>query len=167
LKAKDVYGSFLSLKVGLFSICSLGYSRTETIIIEATKWPFIPAPIGVIGEILGRGYRSTCRKRVRMWLCPPQIPHDLTPARPRAAAVGSWRLTAWAPARYSRLVTLTSFVFFMWEMWREQSVSLNTKRWRCRSRSKAPGISKLATYRLYQCLDYILSMTGWLMTIAQ
>jgi hypothetical protein len=32
-------------------------------------------------------------------LCPPQIPHDLTRARTRAAAVGSRRLTAWAMAR--------------------------------------------------------------------
>jgi hypothetical protein len=32
-------------------------------------------------------------------LCPPQIPHDLTRARTRAAAVGSQGLTAWAMAR--------------------------------------------------------------------
>jgi hypothetical protein len=32
-------------------------------------------------------------------LCPPQIPHDLTWARTRAAAVGSRRLTAWIMAR--------------------------------------------------------------------
>jgi hypothetical protein len=32
-------------------------------------------------------------------LCPPQIPHDLTWDRTRAAAVGSQRLTAWAMAR--------------------------------------------------------------------
>jgi hypothetical protein len=32
-------------------------------------------------------------------LCPPQIPHDQTRARTRAAAVGSQRLTAWAMAR--------------------------------------------------------------------
>jgi hypothetical protein len=32
-------------------------------------------------------------------LCPPQIPHNQTRARTRAAAVGSQRLTAWAMAR--------------------------------------------------------------------
>jgi hypothetical protein len=32
-------------------------------------------------------------------LCPPQIPHDLTWARTRAAAVGSQQLAAWAMAQ--------------------------------------------------------------------
>jgi hypothetical protein len=47
----------------------------------------------------GRGNRSTRRKPAPMPLCPPQIPHDLTWDRTRAAAVGSQRLTAWAMAR--------------------------------------------------------------------
>jgi hypothetical protein len=38
-------------------------------------------------------------KPAPMPLCPPQIPHDLTWARTRAAAVGNRRLTAWAMAR--------------------------------------------------------------------
>jgi hypothetical protein len=50
------------------------------------------------GKRIGRGNRSTRRKPAPVPLCPPQIPHDLTWARTRAAAVGSRRLTAWAMA---------------------------------------------------------------------
>jgi hypothetical protein len=53
---------------------------------------------GVVG---GRGNRSTGRKPAPVPPCPPQIPHDLTWDRTRAAAVGSQRLTAWAMARPS------------------------------------------------------------------
>jgi hypothetical protein len=42
---------------------------------------------------IGRGNRSTLGKPAPAPLCPPQIPHDLTRARTRAAAVGSRRLT--------------------------------------------------------------------------
>jgi hypothetical protein len=51
------------------------------------------------GMLIGRANRSTRRKPVSVLLCPPQIPHDLSLARTRAAAVGSRRLTAWAVAR--------------------------------------------------------------------
>jgi hypothetical protein len=50
---------------------------------------------GAIGGMkIGRGNRSTRRKLAPAPLCPPQIPHDTTRARTRAAAVGSQRLTA-------------------------------------------------------------------------
>jgi hypothetical protein len=50
---------------------------------------------GAIGGMkIGRGNRSTRRKPAPAPLCPPQIPHDQTRARTRAAAVGSQRLTA-------------------------------------------------------------------------
>jgi hypothetical protein len=50
---------------------------------------------GVVGGMrIGRGNRSTRRKLTPVPLCPPQIPHDLTWARTRAAAVGSPQLTA-------------------------------------------------------------------------
>jgi hypothetical protein len=50
---------------------------------------------GEIGGIkIGRGNRSAQRKPAPAPLCPPQIPHDQTRARTRAAAVGSQRLTA-------------------------------------------------------------------------
>jgi hypothetical protein len=53
---------------------------------------------GDCGEIggmkIGRGNQSTRRKPALAPLYPPQIPHDQTRARTRAAAVGSQRLTA-------------------------------------------------------------------------
>jgi hypothetical protein len=51
------------------------------------------------GMRIGRGNWSTRRKPASVSLCPPQIPHDLTRAPTRAAAVGSRRLTSWAMAR--------------------------------------------------------------------
>jgi hypothetical protein len=43
---------------------------------------------GAVGEMrIGKGNRSTRRKPVSVPLCPPQIPHDLTWYRTRAAAV--------------------------------------------------------------------------------
>jgi hypothetical protein len=63
---------------------------------------------GDCGEIggmkIGRGNRSTRRNPAPAPLCPPQIPHDQTRARTRAAAVGSQRLTSWAMARPSQKV---------------------------------------------------------------
>jgi hypothetical protein len=49
---------------------------------------------GAIDGMIGRGNRSTPRKTAPVPLFPPQIPHDLTQARTRTAAVGSRRLTA-------------------------------------------------------------------------
>jgi hypothetical protein len=43
---------------------------------------------------IGRETRSTRRKPATVPLRPPQISHELTRARTRAAAVGSRRLTA-------------------------------------------------------------------------
>jgi hypothetical protein len=55
---------------------------------------------GAVGGMrIGRGSRSTRRKPAPVPLCPPKIPHGLTRAPTRAAAVGSRRLTAWAMAR--------------------------------------------------------------------
>jgi hypothetical protein len=50
---------------------------------------------GAVGGMrIGRGNRCTRRKPAPVPLCPPQIPHDLTWDRTRAAAAGSRRLTA-------------------------------------------------------------------------
>jgi hypothetical protein len=49
---------------------------------------------GAVGGMIGRGNRSTRRKPAPVPLPPPQISHDLTWDRTRAAAVGSQRLTA-------------------------------------------------------------------------
>jgi hypothetical protein len=75
---------------------------------SATNWPIVPAPddednkCGAVGGmIIGRGNRSTRRKPARVPLCPPQIPHDLTWARTRAAAVGS-RPSRWLHVRHCK-----------------------------------------------------------------
>jgi hypothetical protein len=47
---------------------------------------------------IGRGNGSTRRKPAPVPLCQPQIPHDLTWAWTRAAAMGTRRLTAWDTA---------------------------------------------------------------------
>jgi hypothetical protein len=47
---------------------------------------------GAVGGMIGKGNRSTRRKPAPMLLCAPQIPHDTTWARTRAAAVGSFLL---------------------------------------------------------------------------
>jgi hypothetical protein len=62
-------------------------------------WPIVLAPVDCEDEEfggikIGRGNRSTRRKRAPAPLCPPQIPLDQTQARTRAAAVGSQLLTA-------------------------------------------------------------------------
>jgi hypothetical protein len=50
---------------------------------------------GAIGGMrIGRGNLSARRKPAPVTLRPTQVPHDLTGARTRAAAVGSWRLIA-------------------------------------------------------------------------
>jgi hypothetical protein len=56
----------------------------------------IDGECGVVsGMRIGRGNQSTQRKPAQVPRCPPQILHDLTWARTRAASVGSRRLTAW------------------------------------------------------------------------
>jgi hypothetical protein len=50
---------------------------------------------GAIGGMkIGRGNQNTRREPAPPPLCEPQILHDQTPARTRAAVVGSQRLTA-------------------------------------------------------------------------
>jgi hypothetical protein len=44
------------------------------------------------GMRIGRGNQSTRRISAPVPLCPPEIPHDLTWVRTRAAAVRTWRL---------------------------------------------------------------------------
>jgi hypothetical protein len=74
---------------------------------------------GAIGGMkIGRGNRSIRRKPAAMTLCPPQIPHDLTWDRIRAAAVRNRRLTAWARAKPIITVYLrTVKIHFMYEFW--------------------------------------------------
>jgi hypothetical protein len=58
------------------------------------------------GKRIDRGNLSTWRKPAPVPLRPPQISHDLTRARTRAAAMGSLRLPAWAMALSFSPVTL-------------------------------------------------------------
>jgi hypothetical protein len=63
----------------------------------ATNRPIVPAPgdydDGEIGEMIGKGNRSTRRKPAPVPLCPPQTPYAAR-TRTRAAAMGSQRLAA-------------------------------------------------------------------------
>jgi hypothetical protein len=63
----------------------------------ATNRPSVPAPgdydDGAIGEIIGRGNRSTRGKPAPVSLCPPQIP-PASQTQTRVTGVGSQRLTA-------------------------------------------------------------------------
>jgi hypothetical protein len=90
------------------------------------------------GMKICRENRSTRRKPAPVPLYPSQIPHDLTRARTRVAAVGSQRLTAWVgldtsttehtafPARLSRnLITTLTELSWMLELHRRKlSVSM-------------------------------------------
>jgi hypothetical protein len=76
-------------------LVSSGGVRLSPLGTSATNWPIVPAPdddveCGAVGGIrIVRGNRSTRRKPFQVTLCPPQIPHDLTWARTRAAEEGS------------------------------------------------------------------------------
>jgi hypothetical protein len=79
----------------LFSF--LGWSGTESTFTDQPQAVVVMMMVmmcGAIGGMLGRGNRNTRRKPAPVPLCPPQIPHDLTRARTRDAAVESRRLTA-------------------------------------------------------------------------
>jgi hypothetical protein len=63
---------------------------------SVTNWPIVPAQDdddderGTIGGMkIGRGNRGIGRKPLPAPLCPTQIPHDETGARPQASAVES------------------------------------------------------------------------------
>jgi hypothetical protein len=72
---------------------------------------------GAIGGMrIGRRNRSTRRKPAPVPLCPPQIPHDLTWARTRAAVVGNRRLIAWAMARPQHKYKWWKWM--NWQLWK-------------------------------------------------
>jgi hypothetical protein len=81
----DIYENFLGSPLGAAATTGLLYQPQMIDEVDC----------GAIGGMkIGRVNRSTRRKPAPVPLCPPQIPHDLTRARTRAAAVGSQRLTA-------------------------------------------------------------------------
>jgi hypothetical protein len=78
-------------------------------VLSATVWPIAPAPDAgrwLVWNSLWNDWqrenRSTRRKPALITLCPPQIPHDLSRVRKRAAAVGSRPLISWAMARRTK-----------------------------------------------------------------
>jgi hypothetical protein len=91
-----VFFSF-SFSLGGVRLSPLGMSATVGLLDQPRM---IDDDYGAVGGMrIGRGNRSTRRKPAPVPLCPPQIPHDLTWDRTRAATVGSRQLTAWAMAR--------------------------------------------------------------------
>jgi hypothetical protein len=90
--------SFFLVSLGGVRLSPLGTSATVGLLFQPRM--IDDDDYGTVrGMRIGRGNRSTRRKSAPVSLCPPQIPHDLTWDRTRAAAVGSRRLTAWAMAR--------------------------------------------------------------------
>jgi hypothetical protein len=92
--------------LSLFFLVSCGGVRLNPLGTSASNWPIVPAPDdrwwwvwSSRGTRFGRAIRSARRKHAPVPLCPPQIPHDLTWTRKRAAALGTRRLTAWAMVR--------------------------------------------------------------------
>jgi hypothetical protein len=84
-------------------LMSWGGVRLSTLRTSATMWPILPAPDdegsgdecgAVDGMRIGKGNPKYSVKTCPVPLRPPQIPHDLTWAQTRVAAVGSMQLTA-------------------------------------------------------------------------
>jgi hypothetical protein len=78
--------------------------RLSSLDMSATIWPIVPASGDIsmeqsVERKLARESEVLGQKLALVPLCPSKIPHDLTGDRPRAAAMGSRRLTAWAMAR--------------------------------------------------------------------
>jgi hypothetical protein len=91
----------LKLSVVSFSFSFLGWGETGVHLVRRPLTGLLyllridDDECGTVGGMrIGRGSRSNRRKHAPVPLCPPQIPHDLTWARTRAAAVGNRRLTA-------------------------------------------------------------------------
>jgi hypothetical protein len=94
----QMYFLFYFIIVSWMRLGPLGTAATTGILYQSQM--IDDGDCGEIGRIkIGKGHRSTRRKSAPAPLCPPQIPHDQTRARTRAAVVGSQRLTAWAMAR--------------------------------------------------------------------
>jgi hypothetical protein len=86
-----VFFFFFLVSLGGVRLSPLGTSATVGLLYQPRM---IDDDYEAVGRMrIGRGNRSTRRKPAPVSLCPPQIPHDLTWDRTRAAAVGSRRLT--------------------------------------------------------------------------
>jgi hypothetical protein len=90
--------SFFVVSLGFFFLVSLGGVRLSPLGTSVTIWHIVPAPNGrcvwsIWWNENWQGKPKYSRKPAPVPLC-PQIPHDLTWDRTRAAAMGSRRLTA-------------------------------------------------------------------------
>jgi hypothetical protein len=102
MKQRNLERSLVLPTVGFFFfLVFLGGVRLSPLGTSATVGLLYQPPMiddddyrAVGGMRIGRGNRSTRKKPAPVPLCPPQIPHDLTWDRTRAAVVGSQRLTA-------------------------------------------------------------------------
>jgi hypothetical protein len=87
-----LFVGFFLVSLGGVRLSPLGTSATVGLLYQHRM---IDDDYGAVGGMrIGSGNRSTWRKPAPVPLCPPQIPHDLTWDRTRAAAAGSQRLTA-------------------------------------------------------------------------
>jgi hypothetical protein len=84
---------FIIIIISGVGLCPLGTAATSGLLYKPQM--IDEGDYGAIGRIkIGRGNQSTRRKPAPAPFCPPQIPHDQTRTRTRAATVGSQRLTA-------------------------------------------------------------------------
>jgi hypothetical protein len=82
---------FIIIIVGV-RLSPLGTAATTVLFYQLQ---IIDDECGAVGGVkIGREKRSTRRKPARVPICPPQIPHEQTWARTRAAAAGSNRIIA-------------------------------------------------------------------------
>jgi hypothetical protein len=80
---------FFLVSLGWVRLSPLGTSATGGLLYQPRM---IDDDYGAVGGMrIGRGNRSTRRRPAPVPLSPPQIPHDLTWDRTRAAAVGTCR----------------------------------------------------------------------------
>jgi hypothetical protein len=98
ISAFDTSFFFFLVSLGGVRLIPLGTSATIGLLYQPRM--INDDDYGAVGGMrIDRGNRSTRRKPSPVPLCPPQIPHDLTWDRTRAAAVESQRLNDWAMAR--------------------------------------------------------------------
>jgi hypothetical protein len=103
-RGREVDHSLSSIAEGFFNFFGVGWDWVHLVRRPLIGLSYQPRTIddecGAVGKMrIGRGNRSTRRKPASVPVCPPQIPHDLTRARTRAAAVENRRLTALVMAR--------------------------------------------------------------------
>jgi hypothetical protein len=110
---------------GFFLFCEVGWDWVHLVhrpLIGLLYQPWMTEEHGAFGGMrMGRGNRSTRRRPAPVPLCSPQMPHDLTWDRIRAAAVGSRRLTPWATSRPSQRDVRNDVKLETYLIWRKVS----------------------------------------------